>query len=280
MKLSHKIALTYIRTRLNVLSLLSPEKAARKAFKLFCTPRKKKEISFSPILTKAEQLSLYANGYLLHGYRWNEGGSKKILIVHGFESTAANFDKYAAKLVKKGYEVVAFDAQAHGKSEGTTITLPEYIKTLQQICDVYGGFDGYIAHSFGGLALAHLLEQIPHNENTRVVLIAPATETVSAIDHFFSLLRLSNRIRKPFEKRVEEKGGVSPTHYSIRRAVKYIRANMLWLHDRNDDITPFSDAELVQNDNHSHLQFIITEGLGHRKIYRDEGVMKQILDFL
>ncbi|MGN6492356.1 MAG: alpha/beta hydrolase [Agriterribacter sp.] len=280
MKLSHKIALTYIRTKLGVLSLLAPAKAARQAFELFCTPRKKKEMPVSPILTKAGQLTLITNGYSLHGYQWNKGGSKKILIVHGFESTAANFDRYAAKLVKKGYEVVAFDAQAHGKSAGTTITLPEYVQTLQQICHQYGSFDGYIAHSFGGLALAHLLEQVPHHPNTKAVLIAPATETVSAIRHFFTLLRVNNRIKQPFEKLVAEKGGRPAEYYSIRRAIKHIQARVLWLHDRDDDITPFSDAETVQNDNNSNLQFIATQGLGHRKIYRDESVMKQILDFL
>lgn len=280
MKLSHKIALGYIRTRFRILSLVSPQSATRKAFLLFCTPRRKQPGAVSPIIKKAERLKLTINNYTLHGYRWNTGGTKKILIIHGFESTASNFSNYAASMVKKGHEVVAFDAQAHGISEGKTITLPEYIKTLSLICETYGNFDGYMAHSFGGLALTHLLERIPHDKNTRVVLVAPATETTSAIDHFFNVLRLKKSLRNGFDRLVEEKGGAPPQYYSIRRAIRQLQANILWLHDREDDITPFSDAERVQNENHSNIRFFVTQGLGHRKIYRDETVMNQILDFL
>ncbi|MBX2924294.1 MAG: alpha/beta hydrolase [Chitinophagaceae bacterium] len=280
MKLSQKIALAFVRLQFRVISFAAPRKAAQKAFALFCTPRKKKQSTGSSIIKKAEQLTITVNDYRLHGYRWNAQGKKKILIAHGFESAATNFDIYADRLVQKEYEVVAFDAQAHGKSEGKTITLPEYVQTLSAICRQFGPFDAFMAHSFGGLALAHLLEQLPHSSNNKVVLIAPATETVSAIDHFAHLLRLNKKIKTLLGQITEQKGGINPQYYSIRRAMNNIKAKVLWLHDEEDDITPFADAQKVQNDQHNHLQFVVTRGLGHRKIYRDRAVMDHILDFL
>ena len=53
---------------------------------------------------------------------------KKFLILHGFESSAFNFDRYIKPMIKLGYEVVAMDAPAHGKSEGKTINLLDYIE--------------------------------------------------------------------------------------------------------------------------------------------------------
>ncbi len=129
-----------------------------------------------------------------------------------------------------------------------------------------------MAHSFGGLALAHLLEQIPHDKNTRVVLIAPATETTSAIDHFFNVLRLKKSIRNSFDRTCERKRRRRSDNIIRYGGIRQLQADILWLHDREDDITPFSDAERVQNENHSNIQFVITQGLGHRKIYRDETV--------
>lgn len=280
MKLSHKIALTYLRARLQLIALISPQKAAKKAFTLFCTPQRGKQQNPSAIIKKAELVSFSMNNLSIHGYRWNHPSPKKILIVHGFESSARNFDGFVLPLTDKGYEIIAFDAPAHGKSDGKEITLPIYVQALQHIVSEYGPFDAYIAHSFGGLAIAHLLETVPHNEKTRIVLIAPATETTTAIDGFFHLLQLDGKVRQAFDKLVRDKSGIPPEYFSIRRAVQNISANVLWMHDEQDDITPLRDVEKVKNDNHPHIKFIISNGLGHRKIYRDMHTVNHILHFL
>lgn len=274
------MVLLYLRTRLQLTALVSPQKAAQNAFSLFCTPRRRKQQNPSAIIKKAEPVSFSMNNLSVRGYRWDHPSSKKILIVHGFESSARNFDGFICPLMEKGYEVVAFDAPAHGRSDGKEITLPLYVQTLQHVVNTYGPFDAYIAHSFGGLAVAHLLEAIPHSEGTKAVLIAPATETTTAIDAFFRLLHMNGKVRKAFNQLVTDKSGISPEYLSIRRAVQNIKAQVLWMHDEQDDITPFSDVEKVKNDNHPHIKFIVSNGLGHRKIYRDQNTVDHILHFL
>ncbi len=280
MKGSHKIALVYLRIRLALIALVSAQKAAKKAFTIFCTPQRRKQQSVSGIVKRAEQVSFGFNNLSVRGYRWNHPSSKKILIVHGFESSARNFDGFVLPLTDKGYEIIAFDAPAHGTSEGKEITLPIYIQTLQHIVGAYGPFNAFIAHSFGGLAVTQLLETIPHSEETRVVLIAPATETTTAIDGFFRLLHMNGKVRQAFDKLVMDKSGIKPELFSIRRAMRNIKASVLWMHDEQDDITPFADVEKVKNDNHPHIKFIISSGLGHRKIYRDKHTLNHILQFL
>jgi predicted alpha/beta hydrolase family esterase len=54
----------------------------------------------------------------------------------------------------------------------------------------------FICHSFGGIALSQYMETVGHNEKTKIVLIAPATETTSAIDGFFTFLQLNQKVRK------------------------------------------------------------------------------------
>ncbi|HYC27849.1 MAG TPA: alpha/beta fold hydrolase, partial [Chitinophagaceae bacterium] len=200
MKLGQKIAINYIRAKLNILALVSKEKAAAKAFDLFCTPFRRTRKKKPPIFDKGEKLHFTLEGLTINGHRWNPHQPKKILIVHGFESTSYNFDRYVGPLIKKGYEVLAFDAPAHGISEGKRITLPLYVAMLEKINERYGPIHGFLAHSFGGLALAHFLEKVPHDESARAVLIAPATETSTAIDSFFRFLHLNNDIRKEFDE--------------------------------------------------------------------------------
>ncbi|HTN07910.1 alpha/beta hydrolase [Agriterribacter sp.] len=281
MKLSHKIAFVYLKTRLQLTALVSPQKAAQKAFTLFCTPRRNhQQPLLSAIIKNAELISFRMNNLAIRGYRWNHPSPKKILIAHGFESAARNFEGFIHPLINKGYEVIAFDAPAHGRSDGTEITLPVYVQTLQRVVSEYGPFSAYMAHSFGGLAITHLLEVVPHTEQTRVVLIAPATEATTAINGFFHLLHLNGKVKAVFDRLAREKSGIPPEHLSIRRAVQNIKANFLWLDDDQDDITPYHDVEKVKNDHHSNIEFIISSGLGHRKIYRDKHTLNHILHFL
>lgn len=280
MKLGQKIAINYIRARLNILALVSTRKAAAEAFKLFCTPFRRAKKKKPPVFGKAEKLQFRLEGMDIKGHRWNHPQPKKALIVHGFESTSLNFDRYVMPLVKKGYEVLAFDAPAHGISGGTQITLPLYADTLRKIHEKFGPVNAYIAHSFGGLATVHLLESYAHDAGTKAVLIAPATETVTAINTFFRFLHLNDGIRKAFDDLIFQKSNVRPDHFSIRRAARHINASVLWFHDEDDDTTPLSDALKVKEDNHPNIAFVITKGLGHRRIYRENKVVRQVVEFL
>ena len=86
--------------------------------------------------------------------------------------------------------------------------------------------------------------------------------------------------REDFEKIIVEKGGVHSDWYSIARAMTKIKAKVLWFHDEDDDVTPLSDAIQVKEANYPNVEFVITKGLGHRRIYRDNEVVKAIVDFL
>jgi pimeloyl-ACP methyl ester carboxylesterase len=280
MKLAQKLAINYVRAKLNIIAIVSNRKAAKSAFKIFSTPYRKSKKKIPTVFEKGEKLKFNLQQYTIRGYRWNAGGEKRLLILHGFESNCKNFDHYIASFIKKGYEVLAFDAPAHGESSGKRIVLPLYIATIEAIHTLYGPINRFMAHSFGGLALAHFLESIPHNDTTRAVLIAPATETTTAINNMFSLLQLNGDIRKEFDQLIYAKAGVPPSHYSIPRALAKIKASVLWVHDEEDDVTPLKDVQPVMKKKWPQVHFLITRGLGHRKIYRDNKVMKAIIDFL
>ena len=79
---------------------------------------------------------------------------------------------------------------------------------------------------------------------------------------------------------IVKRTGKQPSYFSIRRAMHQITASVLWVHDEEDGITPISDVLKVQEDNPANIQFTFTKGLGHRKIYRDQGVMDSVVEFL
>lgn len=281
MKLIQRIALRYYKTKFRLWSAISKKKAAEKAFQLFCTPQfRNKRKTLPKIFESGEKLMVMVDNIPVRGWRFNKGAGRKAMIIHGFESSVTNFDRYIRPLIKKGYEVLAFDAPAHGRSGGKKINAPLFKRTIIAINREFGPVKSFMAHSFGGLALCLALEEISHTENYRVALVAPATETTTAIDSFFKFLELDQAIRPEFEKVIIRTGGLSSSWYSIRRAMKNIRAKITWFHDEEDDTTPISDVLKVKEENYPNIEFVFTRGLGHRKIYRDNNVSKAIIDFL
>jgi pimeloyl-ACP methyl ester carboxylesterase len=280
MNLTQRLALTYIRTKFRLLSSVSKKSAAETALDFFRTPQQRLRKKLSKIFEEAEKLQFKLEGIPIHGYRWNHNADKKVLIIHGFESSIVNFDHYVHPLLNKGYEVLAFDAPGHGLSGGKTITAPLFAKMIESIHENYGPVKSFIAHSFGGLTLSLALENMHHDETYRVALIAPATETKTAVDQFFFFLRLNGEVRKEFDKLITQLGGHPAEWYSIHRAIKNIKAEILWLHDEDDLQTPLSDALKVKNENWSNVKFIITKGLGHSRIYRDDKIVQEIVNFL
>jgi len=281
MNIQQKLAIAFIRKKLQLLYLISPQQAGKEAFRLFCTPVKPKKLIEANLFKEAEKLVLDIEHKKIRGFRIQQAGDKTVLLLHGFSSTLHRFEKYAEGFIKKGYSVIAFDAPAHGASEGTTVNALDYKNLIKEIFHRYGPVHGIVAHSFGGIAVSLALEEIPHDENLKLVLIAPATETSSAIDGAFKFLNIKNAgIRKTMDDMIYQISGKNTEWFSVRRAVKNIRANILWFHDEDDDVTPLVDALKVKNDNPPNISFIITKGLGHQRIYRDAEVRKQILEFI
>jgi pimeloyl-ACP methyl ester carboxylesterase len=282
MKLAQKIAIRYVRARLRMIALVSKKKAAKKALKLFSTPMRRAKVRTPPVFDKGENLSFKLENHTIRGHRWipQTAPLKKILILHGFESSSKKFSSYISAFIKKGYEVLAFDAPAHGESGGKEINLPLYVRMIDEIYKRYGPIQSFLAHSFGGLAISHFLETVPHDAETKIALVAPATETKTSIDIFFQFLGLDEEVRKEFDAMIVERTGKPPTYFSVRRAMHHISASVLWVHDEEDDITPISDVRKVLEDNPRKVKFIFTKGLGHRKIYRDDKVMKSVVEFL
>jgi len=272
--------LRYFRTRLKLLALFSKQQAGIKAFQIFCTPYFTTSYDVKQ-MHNATRLSLKFEGPSITGHQWNEGGAQKLLIAHGFRSASANFKHFAEKLSAKGYEVLAFDAPAHGLSEGKTINALVYRNFIHAINEQYGPFDAYLAHSFGGLAVSLHLEELPENTHIKTVLIAPAANTQQLCEDFFRQMRIKDQaVQQHFYDKIRHLSNKDIEWFSINRAAACIKGPVLWVHDTGDKVTPIDDALQLQQKQLPNFHFLFTDNLGHRRIYRDENVVSAVVDFL
>ncbi|HEY1021718.1 MAG TPA: hypothetical protein VGE06_05370, partial [Flavisolibacter sp.] len=156
----------------------------------------------------------------------------------------------------------------------------DYKNFIQHILQEYGPVTHFITHSFGGLALSLALEEVPHDEAWKVVFIAPATESERAMQNFFHVVKLDDEIKKEFQQLVEEANGKPLSWYSVARASASIKAQVLFMQDKLDVQTPYADVVPIIQKGYPNFRFVISEGLGHRRIYKDAATIKSIMDFL
>jgi pimeloyl-ACP methyl ester carboxylesterase len=279
MKVGQQLAIQYFRSRIKFLAVLSPRKAAKYALQLFSTPLRTRRPPPEPVFAGAS-LHLDFEGYHITGYQWNPGAKHTVLILHGFHSTVTNFGHFVQPLIEKNYRVLAFDAPAHGMSTGTYLNALDYKKFIQFIIQKFGPINSFIAHSFGGFCTALALSEQSCPPATRLVLIAPMTETNTAIQQFFQMLDInSQKVRKLFVEELQLLGGHGPEWFSLNRLATRL-PETLWIHDEDDEITPFSDVQPIIAQNHAQIRFVITKGMGHRRIYRDAKIGKTIVEFV
>ncbi|MBC9796681.1 alpha/beta hydrolase, partial [Sinomicrobium weinanense] len=84
---------------------------------------------------------------------------EKILLVHGWSGRGTQLVKIADALCKAGYSTVSFDAPAHGRADGKTSNMAEFIEAVMLLEKEYGPFKAAIGHSLGGMTLLNAVKK-------------------------------------------------------------------------------------------------------------------------
>ena len=281
---SERMYLRYLRTKFKTLGMVSPPTAGKMAFDLFCTPYPKYKKRKAPaIFHQAQRKELkLKEGIIIKGFEWKatKDNGKTVLIAHGYASFGYKFEQYVAPLLKMGYRVLIFDAPAHGRSEGKHINIPIYKSAIEQIHDQLGPIDHFIGHSLGGITLAMIAETIENPMQHRFVLIAPATKTSTTFENYFNMMHFSEDIRNAFLDVIKQRSSQPISYFEADRAIENYTGPILWIHDENDPICPYADLKDFQKKAGDSIKFLITNSLGHNKVYKNQAVIDQIMQFL
>ena len=262
-----------------LLQLVSPVLAAKFASKLFITPIKyktpKRELH---MLNDSSQEYLYVPAINKTIRIYHYGNSdKKVLLVHGWSGRGTQLVKIADELLKACYATISFDAPAHGKSEGKTTIMTEFIASVLELDKRYGNFEFAIGHSLGGMTVLNAIRQ--NLILKKAVIIGSGDVIQDIVDEFIDKLTLKPEIGRILKIKFEKKFGEPMENYSSNVAARFVDIPVLIVHDEDDEDVPLKAAINI----HKYLknsEIFITKKMGHRKILGNEGVLKQILDFL
>lgn len=264
-------------------SSYAPRLTGWAGFQLLCHPMKRKiNIREKGILDQAWQWKITFEGKPLQLYSWGEGPT--VLFVHGWESNASTWRHYVGALVDSGYRVVAFDAPAHGRSGGSTLTPVRYMQAIKAVQEDIGEPYAIISHSFGALStlLACECHILPNNHAMvlpeKMVLLSPLVSVVELYDYSMTMLNVPSSISKVVREYGYKSQGQKAVAFSaIDTVSRFDETKLLIVQDKSDPIVSYQSSENLAKAA-PNAQFILTSGLGHH--LRHEEVVTKILAFI
>ena len=261
--------------------LLFPELAGAWAERLFLTPPRARNAAASAFdLIDARSTFLEHKGR--HIAMWTWGARSKeapaVLLAHGWGGNAAQMRAFAFPLLQAGYRVIAYDQPAHGVSEGKLTGLPDFADVLGAVADYHGGIEAVIAHSLGGAAAALSLSW-SRVAFKKIVLISPPSDLIGYSRRFARWYWMPEAVREAMQNAIEERYGVRWEDLEVRRVAPRLGARALVIHDRDDRMMPWTHGAKVA-ESWPGAQLMLTDGLGHGRILRDERVTRAAADFL
>jgi pimeloyl-ACP methyl ester carboxylesterase len=223
-------------------------------------------------------------GGVVRGRVYGEWGRPTAYLVHGWGGWWQQLGAHVEPLVRSGLCVVAFDGPSHGDSGPgprgpRSTTFVEMARALAAVVDEFGRPTVVIAHSAGGLATLHALGLGVRPE--ALVLIAPPRSVEPMVALFTSVLGVGPRSAAAMVRRAERRVGLPVAALDLVRmaAAHATLPDLLVVADRDDPEAPVGGAvELV--DSWHDARLLLTQGLGHRRVMWEPGVVERVRGFV
>ena len=273
----------FLKSRFQLLQKTSPKSATKLALKLWSTVPKYKPSFQEKLLIESagrKRIPLESkyqpsqNTYYTL-YSWSKGPS--VLLVHDWGGCGAQMASLAQPLVKAGYQVITFDALAHGDSPGKQTDLSEIVGIIKDIETKFNGFHAIIAHSYGALAAGIALQD--GVKANKLVVCSAATALDFYLRKFSKKLNASRELHGRIMVNVTNRLGLNIEKLSLVHIAARLNRPVLILHDQNDEVVDHREALALSNC-WPGSQLVMTSGLGHFGILKDSKTIQKIQQYI
>lgn len=269
-----------------VLSALSERAAAAAAFRLFTTPIGARSIKLEGRRREHSESVLAKAARQDHDgiatWVWETGGEDAtVILVHGWTSRTLYMTGFVEPLLEAGYRVVAFDFPGHGESRGQQLDFQRAGHLVVSLARQYP-LVAVAGHSFGAsmavLAAAGAPTLSAAETIRALVLVAGADRLEDVTQRFADTLSLRPSLKRRIDARLEEIGGDALSRFTSVNGIREAGLPTLCIHDREDRVVPFSDAERIAAETQASL--VEVRKAGHNRILYADSTHRALLDFL
>ena len=259
--------------------LLSASAGTALAMRLFLTPlaRGRRTRQRAVPMPWQPQRHRFESGALISWQRQDTAGRPRVLLTHGWAGDAQQMRALGDAVAAAGFDPVLLDLPAHGASEGTRATLPQWVRALFSASASLGPWHGVVAHSLGALAVTHAVAR--GLTTGRLVLIAPSPPPALFLRWFAAGLGLTDALAERMEQAILRREGVGVEQFGPDWLGARVSVPTLVLHDGDDRTAPLATGRALAGAlRGARLQ--LTQGLGHRRILEDDAAIAAAVQHL
>lgn len=219
---------------------------------------------------------------LIKIYRWSHDHSesksrKSVLLVHGWAGRSLQLNAFIQPLLEQGYDVISFDAPAHGESTGFSTNFFEFVESVKAVVDNQKDVEAVVAHSMGSGAV---LANLPYyNFISKVVLIAPHFDMDHEIRKWALNSGLTSLMFEELKSHLEMKYQKSLADCNPKNLLDLIDSDVLLIHDMDDQPTSYHNS-LKLKEKLPKAEIMLTQKLGHYRIIKTDEIVKKAVDFI
>lgn len=206
-----------------------------------------------------------------------------VLMLHGWASRTEFMTALIEGYRSAGYRVISLDLPGHGHSSGRRLTMVSAVDAVRAAGEWFGPFAAAVGHSFGGAialnAIAGSVRDIAPLSADRLVMIGAPSSMPAIFEGFARMINLGRRSYGSFVGRVEKIAGRPLDHYVGSRLLRSVSPPTLVIHARDDREVPAGEA-LDHGSAGDHVRLEWADGLGHRRILADAGVVAKAVAFV
>jgi pimeloyl-ACP methyl ester carboxylesterase len=259
---------------LRVAAAVAPRYVDRRVAHAFLTPRR---ASGRPAALQPPDHAVRVRVDEMWIAAWKWGRGPAVMLVHGWEDDHRCFAPVIAALRARGQAVVAFDLPAHGHSDGQIAILPTIARAISTVGAVLGPITALAGHSFGGAAVTYALATGASAE--RVAIVAAPVSLAGALDLTVKRLGLSAERRAGIAAELHRRTGVTIESLDLEPLAAGLAVPALVIHSRDDRMVSLRAGERLARA-WPGAELVVAEGLGHRRILTDPGVLERLTGFL
>ncbi|WP_154402253.1 alpha/beta fold hydrolase [Ornithinimicrobium cavernae] len=226
-------------------------------------------------------------GLTVRGQVYGPDDAPTAHLVHGWAGWWQQLSGFVGPLLEAGYRVVAHDAPSHGDSPPghygpRSSRVMEIADAFAAVVWQQGPADLVVAHSIGAMSVMWARERGSTGAGAYAFLAATAA-VEPMVDAFRHSLDLGPRTTHLLARRVERRVGHPFTAFDVpgmsRRLVDAGTVPpLLSIHDRGDRMAPARGSVDIARA-WPGAELVLTDGLGHRQLLRDETTIARVARF-
>ncbi len=252
---------------------MSIDEQARLLLNEVMTPRRRVRTRIAEPLRDVQAVEVNTSVGAVAAWRLGEGPA--VLCVHGWQDDNALWSPLLQALAELGIAAVVLDLPGHGFSKGEICSPLGAAEAIECVARELGPIDAVVTHSFGGPALG--LALMNGFNLRRAVLIAPPRGRGARWFQFAEERGIDQEVVHRARELYAAECGLAAAGFDLADLAHPVES--LIIHSMDDDAVEWDNGRAIA-DAWPNAEFLLCDGLGHRMVAQDRGIIDRIINFV